>query len=126
VVYSSNGCRILRGLWSGPYTGKIYQAPSDLDIDHVIPLAWAHAHGAADWSPAQKAAFANDPVNLLAVDDGLNQSKGAKGPSEWLPPQPEHVCDYLLRWLGVLSAYPELAMTIQENHQFSTALVRCR
>ena len=126
VVYSSNGCRIHSGLWSGPYTGKIYQDPSDLDIDHVIPLAWAHAHGAAGWSPVKKAAFANDPLNLLAVDDGLNQSKGAKGLSEWLPPQLEYVCDYLMRWLIVMSAYPELSFSDLESMAVSEILVQCR
>lgn len=91
VRLSSDGCRVLGGEWTGPYTGTRYMDPSDLDIDHVIPLAWAHARGGAAWSPAQKAAFANDPVNLLAVDDGLNQSKGARGPSKWLPTNPDHV-----------------------------------
>jgi hypothetical protein len=51
-----------------------------------VPLAWAWKHGAFDWPEAQRIAFANDPANLFAVDDSTNQSKGAKGPLEWLPP----------------------------------------
>ena len=39
VLLSSDGCRVLSGVWTGPYTGTRYQNPSDLDIDHVIPLA---------------------------------------------------------------------------------------
>jgi len=125
VVYSSNGCRILSGLWSGPYTDNVYRDPSDIDIDHVIPLAWAHAHGGAAWSSAQKAVFANDPVNLLAVDDGLNQSKGAKGSGEWLPPQPEYVCDYLFHWINVLTTYPELSISNKENINLSQRVATC-
>lgn len=125
ILLSSDGCRVLSGVWTGPYTGTRYLDPSDLDIDHVIPLAWAHVRGGAVWSPAQKAAFANDPVNLLAVDDGLNQSKGARGPNEWLPPKLDSVCEYLFRWVNVLSAYPDLSMTDHESRQFSQDLSRC-
>lgn len=125
VLLSSDGCRVLSGVCTGPYTGTRYQNPSELDIDHVIPLAWAHAHGGAVWSSAKKAAFANDPVNLLAVDDGLNQSKGARGPSDWLPTNPGYVCVYLFRWVRVLSAYPDLSLTDNESRQFSQDLSRC-
>lgn len=126
IILSSDGCRVLSGVWTGPYTGARYQEPSDLDIDHAIPVAWAHARGGAVWSPALKAAFANDPVILLAVDDGLNQSKGARGPSEWLPPNPDYACVYLFRWVSVLSAYPDLSLTDHESRQLSLDLSRCR
>ena len=86
VKLSPGGCYVSSGTWHDPYSGKSYARASDLDIDHVIPLKWAHEHGAANWSPERKETFANDPRNLLAVDDGLNQAKGAKGPTEWMPP----------------------------------------
>ncbi|MFT5718834.1 MAG: hypothetical protein ACI9T7_003042 [Oleiphilaceae bacterium] len=34
-------------------------------------------NGGLAWSKNKKERFTNDPLNLLAVDDGLNQSKGA-------------------------------------------------
>ena len=85
VFESDEKCRVRRGLWIDPYTGFIYLDPDDLDIDHVIPLAYAHAAGGYLWDETRKAAFANDQKNLLAVSRGSNRSKGAKGPSEFLP-----------------------------------------
>ncbi len=62
------------------------QLASDLDIDHVVPLAHAHRTGGANWLRRQKRQFANDPGNLIAVDDRTNQEKGDKEPVRWKPP----------------------------------------
>ena len=67
-------CTVRYGHWYGVYTGQAFNKASDLDIDHVVPLAHAHRHGAADWTRAQRRAFANDYENLLVVDDSVNQS----------------------------------------------------
>ena len=50
-------------------------------------------------------AFANDPLNLVAASEAMNQEKSAYGPSEWLPPVPELQCGYIENWVGVLDAY---------------------
>jgi len=52
---------------------QLYQA-SDVEIDHVVPLEWAWERGAWRWSGQKRETFANDPVNLLAVEDELNSS----------------------------------------------------
>ena len=43
-------CTVRYGHWYGVYTGQTFTKASDLDIDHVVPLAHAHRHGAADWT----------------------------------------------------------------------------
>jgi hypothetical protein len=58
---------------------------SDVDVDHVIPLKWAHDNGGASWSLEKKRDFANDPINLLVVDDEINKIKGARGINSWKP-----------------------------------------
>ena len=50
-------------------------------------------------------AFANDPINLIAVDDGTNRSKGANGPLDWLPPNDAYQCQYVLRFWRVSRMY---------------------
>jgi len=65
--------------WIDPYTGMTFSQASDLDIDHVVPLAHAHRTGGANWSREQKGQFANDSDNPLAVDDRTNQVKSDKG-----------------------------------------------
>ncbi len=76
-----------------------------LDIDHVVPLKWAYEHGAHDWPVERKAKFANDPLNTIAVSLSANRSKGAKGPTEWMPPNNAYRCDYLRKFESVLKAY---------------------
>ena len=97
---------------------------SDLDVDH-IPLKWAHDHGGWHWSRDEKERFANDPRNLLVVDDGLNQAKGAQSPITWLPPNESFRCEYLEHWLTVLIAYPDLRMPSSENKRFVCMLRDC-
>jgi len=122
---SPDGCYVSMGKWHDPYSGKTYTRASDLDIDHVIPLKWAHEHGGANWPHNKKETFANDPNNLLAVDDGLNQQKGAQGPDQWMPPNQAYRCQYLERWKSVLIAYPSLTMTPKENRTFKRQLSAC-
>lgn len=125
VKLSPDGCYVSAGVWNDPYSGKILTRASDLDIDHIIPLKWAHEHGGANWAAEKKEAFANDPINLLAVDDGLNQAKGALGPDQWMPPNQAYRCQYLERWKMAMSAYPDLTMTPQENRIFGRQMLAC-
>lgn len=126
VTLSSDGCSVLRGLWNDPFSGKRITKASDLDTDHVIPLKWANDHGGANWSPKIKEAFANDPLNLLAVDDGLNQSKGAKGPNEWMPPNQAFRCEYIDLWDKVLNKYSDLKMKSSEKRVFQKQISACQ
>ncbi len=109
---SARGCTVEVGLWLDPYTGSSFSKASDVDIDHVIPLKYAHDHGGAQWSPLLKKLFANDPDNLLIVDDGENQLKGAKGPSQYLPRR-QYRCEYVRRWQHLTEKY-ELQLARQD------------
>ncbi|WP_289083614.1 HNH endonuclease [uncultured Spongiibacter sp.] len=121
---SPNGCYVSSGQWNDPFSGKVYTRASDLDVDHIVPLKWAHTHGAAEWPRNLKEKFANDPENLIAVDDALNQAKGARGPTEWMPPNHSYRCEYLSRWVLVLKKY-SLAMQPSENRVFQKQLSAC-
>lgn len=97
-------CTVKTGRWIGPYTGNIYTLASDIDVDHVIPLAYAHSAGGHMWSAEMKMEFANDPANLLLVDDAVNQAKSASGPSEFMPIESFH-CAYINIWNEVANKY---------------------
>ena len=125
IKMSSNGCSISTGTWNDPFSGKTLLLASDLDVDHIIPLKWASEHGGLKWPASKKERFANDPLNLLAVDDSLNQSKGARGPTQWMPPNYAFRCEYLELWQSVLSKYTGLKMTAKENRIFKKQLAAC-
>ncbi|MFW5823646.1 MAG: HNH endonuclease family protein [Marinobacter sp.] len=116
-------CRVVTGRWISPFTGEVLQNAGDVDIDHVVPLAWAWERGASDWSGSRREAFANDPVNLLPVEAGLNRSKGARGPDEWLPPSGQ--CQYLARFLRIVKTY-DLRPSAGEMAGMRRGLDRCR
>ncbi len=105
----TNSCVVVTGVLHDPYTGQVIDFTKDqalkVQIDHVIPLSYAWGRGAETWSARQRLEFANDPVNLLAVDGPANASKGDKGPSEWLPPDQAHWCAYVLSFAGVAADY---------------------
>lgn len=100
---SSKGCQVLDGIWASPYSNKLIYQSSKLDIDHVVPLKWAWEHGAATWPKAKRIRFANDPLNLLAVEARLNRQKGAKGLQDWLPP--ENKCQYMNLFATIKDTY---------------------
>lgn len=122
---SASGCSVVSGYWYDPFGDSFMALASDLGIDHVIPLKWAHSHGGAEWSLEKKERFANDRKNLLAVDDGLNSSKGAKGLDQWLPPNVDYWCDYTGLWMDLLDAYPDFKLGNTEQIIFNGLLIDC-
>lgn len=101
----SNHCQVTTGTWYDPYSGDTYTNDDLVDIDHIVALGYAHARGGKNWSRAKKETFANDPNNLIAVDRGLNRSKGAAGITEWLPPNQRYRCDYIRRFETIMKTY---------------------
>ena len=105
-------CALSGGSWLSPYDNKLTSKPSDLDIDHVVPLAEAWRSGAWKWTNAQRQAYANDLSDsraLVAVSLSQNRAKGDKDVSNWLPAK--NVCAYITNWLAVKYRY---SLTIDE------------
>lgn len=98
-------CSVVGGQWFDPYTEKTWSNASDVDLDHVVPLKWAHTHGGSNWPKSKKREFANDPANLIPVEDNVNQGKGDKGPSDWMPPRQTYRCEYLTRFNAIVARY---------------------
>ncbi|WHI47907.1 HNH endonuclease family protein [Microbulbifer sp. VAAF005] len=106
VAFSNEkSCTVVSGLWMDPYTGRFFEKASDLDVEHIVPLSWAHKYGGASWSREQRRAFAEDPANLWLVDDGHNRSKGDKGPDQWLPPYKPAQAIYIRQFEVVARKY---------------------
>lgn len=123
-VVVGEGCDVESGRWLDPYTTNTYTDPLDIDIDHVVPLANAHRSGASGWDEAERERYANDPNNLLSVEDNANQEKGDKGPEAWKPPNRDIWCGYAKRWIGVKSDYA-LTVNPQEKAALRQMLATC-
>lgn len=126
---TTDGCTVLTGTLPDPYSGADVrfergQDSTDVQIDHVVALADAWQKGAQQWPAALRVAFANDPLNLLAVDGGLNQQKGAGDAATWLPPSRGYRCPYVLRQITVKVRYG-LWVTAAERDALDRELGRC-
>lgn len=104
-----SACVVISALIDDPYTGTTLtfakSAAVKVQIDHVIPLSYAYQMGAAFWASQQRIAFANDPLNLLAVDGSTNAQKSDSGPASWLPPNKVVRCAYVTRIAQIALKY---------------------
>lgn len=120
------GCKVIEGDWFSPYEGKAFTSPSELDVDHMVPLKEAWDSGAWAWNSTRRQAFANDlsdPRPLIAVSASQNRSKSDKDPSNWIPPQSSYLCTYLSDWVAIKSRW-NLSMDQSEAGRIRNLLNR--
>lgn len=118
-------CDVNSGSWFDPYTGQTFTNPSDVDIDHFVPLANAWRSGAAGWGAAKKERFANVPQELLSVEDNANASKGDRGPEAWKPPRKAYHCKYARKWIRIKHDW-KLSVTRSEKGALREMLGTCQ
>ncbi|MGW6458746.1 HNH endonuclease family protein [Streptomyces sp. NPDC055078] len=116
-VVQNAACAATAGTWYSEYDGATWRAASDVDIDHIVPLAEAWRSGAARWTTPRRQAFANDLTRpqLIAVTDNVNQAKGDKDPAEWLPPRTSYRCLYARMWVQVKHHYGMTVDSAEKN-----------
>ncbi|WP_219466428.1 HNH endonuclease family protein [Nonomuraea rhizosphaerae] len=125
-VVTDSSCAAVSGSWYSPYDGATWTAASDVDIDHMVPLAEAWASGAWAWTTARRQTYANDlgGPELWAVTDNVNQSKGDKDPAEWQPSRTAERCRYARAWIQVKYFYA-LTVDSAEKSALTTMLGTC-
>ena len=123
----SRRCRVATGEWLAPYTGTMVTNPGKLDMDHMVPLANAHASGAWNWSAQRREQYANflgDPQHLIAVTASANRSKGARGPEAWKPEDQSYWCQYAIDWITIKHNW-DLTVTLREIDALTGMLDTC-
>jgi hypothetical protein len=129
IIFKSGtrDCKVLTGQLLDPFSDKIISfssAKSMIDIDHVVALSNAWQTGAAYFDKTKRAAIANDPLNLIAVDAKLNRQKGDADAATWLPPLKSYRCDYVARQIAVKAKYG-LWVTQPEKGAIIKLLEKC-
>jgi hypothetical protein len=69
-------------------------------------------------------AFANDPLNLLAVDRSSNAQKRDGDTATWLPPNRSFRCRFVARQVAVKAKY-HLWVTAAERDAMRRVLAKC-
>lgn len=130
TTFVSPSCKVASGKLLDPYSGKTVlfsrgaETSDDVQIDHVVALSDAWQKGAQLLTYQQRVAFANDPLELLAVDGALNQQKADGDAATWLPPNKAYRCAYVARQVAVKKKY-SLWMTRSEYDAIASILAAC-
>ena len=121
-----SGCNVVSGRWTSAYDKATFTDPSDVDIDHTVPLANAWRSGADKWDDEKRGDFANDLTRpqLLAVSASSNRAKGDQDPSQWKPANRDYWCTYAQRWITV-KHYWRLSVTSAEKSALTDMLTGC-
>lgn len=123
-------CIVTSGVLQDPFTGAEIQfvrgqdTSSAVQIDHVVALSDAWQKGAQQLNEETRRQFANDPLNLLAVDGPSNSQKGDGDAATWLPPNRAFRCDYVARQIAVKARYA-LWVTPAEKDAMHEVLGTC-
>jgi hypothetical protein len=126
----TNGCTVLSGTLVDPFSGETINfvrgvaTSSEVQIDHTVALSNAWQTGAFKLTADQRKAFANDPLNLLAVKGRLNSQKGDGDAATWLPPLKSYRCEYVSRQIAVKVKY-KLWFTAPEKEAMIRILKTC-
>jgi hypothetical protein len=125
-VTTNSACSATAGSWYSPYDGATWTQASDVDIDHVVPLAEAWRSGASAWTDSKRQQYANDLTDpqLIAVTDNVNQSKGDQDPSTWQPSRTAYRCTYAEMWVRVKYVW-KLTLQSSEKTALTTMLNGC-
>lgn len=123
----TRGCVVTSGVLADPFTAMTINfvrgnaTSTAVQIDHVVALSDAWQKGAQQLIAAQREAFANDPLNLLATDGPTNGAKGDSDAATWLPPNKSFRCEYVALQTAVKAKY-NLWMTKAEREAIRSIL----
>ncbi|HIW90193.1 MAG TPA: DUF1524 domain-containing protein [Candidatus Corynebacterium avicola] len=129
-VQRQGPCKVMSGTLDDPFTGQAInfvrgQGTSEaVQIDHVVALSDAWQKGAQQLSAETREQFANDHLNLLAVDGPANMQKSDGDAATWLPSNKGFRCTYVARQVEVKAKY-ELWVTSAERDAIARILGGC-
>ncbi|MBB2901333.1 hypothetical protein FHR75_002121 [Kineococcus radiotolerans] len=129
-VPGTGDCVVRSGTLHDPYGGSTIgfergQGTSGaVQVDHVVALSDAWQKGAQAWDEEKRVEFANDPLELLAVDGPTNAAKGDGDAATWLPPDTAYRCTYVRRQISVKAEYG-LWVTRAEKDAMARVLADC-
>ena len=127
---SDSSCIIATGVLQDPYTGQTINfvrgvgTSNEVQIDHVVAVSDAWQKGAQQLSSAQRYAFYNDPLNLLAVSGSANAQKSDSDAASWLPANRAYRCSFVARQVAVKISY-NLWVTQAEYDAIYRVLQEC-
>jgi len=124
-----DGCVVQSGILDDPYTGTTIHFERGVNsnavhIDHIVALSDGWQSGMYDRETDERRRFANDPLNLWAVDGPANMAKSDHAADRWLPPNRAFHCVFVARQISVKFRY-SLSVTLSERQAKERVLQQC-
>lgn len=125
-----DGCNVIAGSFTEPYTGQHLtfiskqQLSKSIQIDHIVALSDAWQKGAQQLTPDARYQIATDPLNLIAADASANMTKSDGDAATWLPSNKSFRCEYVARQVSVKYKY-HLWVTQAEHDAIAGLLATC-
>jgi hypothetical protein len=125
----TDGCVVQSGVLEDPYSGARVRFdrsrdPEAVQIDHVVSLSDAWSSGAWRWDADYRAAFANDPLELVAASAAENSAKSDATADAWLPDDAADACALVARQVSI-KVRTELSVTRAERDAMARVLDGC-
>ena len=93
-ITTLDGCKVQRGLWWDLFTGAYFSDPTELDIDHLVPLKEAHLSGGWQWDHDKKGTMRTPLImhtTLSPYPDHLTAPRAQKTPLDGFRPTNKHI-----------------------------------
>ncbi|RKS75655.1 parallel beta helix pectate lyase-like protein [Motilibacter peucedani] len=124
----TGSCVVVAGSAASFYSGRKVALsaahPAAVVVEHVVPLEQAWRSGARSWSPAKRAAFANDPLELATADAASVRARRGRDLTSWRPASRTRACALAGRETAVLWKYG-LSATAKEKALLLSLLSSC-
>lgn len=126
-------CTVLSGtLTTDPYSGKQIDFISDraggdsraVQTETIVPPSVAWRSGASTWTQEQRAAFMNDPDNLISVGEKSRADRSDKTPDRWMPANKSYGCSYAEAYTNVTVKYG-LSLDTKTRNFLVETLAQC-
>ena len=117
-------CQIREGQWTDPYTGEEFVRAARLELDHIIPPAYANVSNGFQWNDSKRMEFANDPLNLVPVSRDIQRRKRERSIAAWRPPEKSFHCEYAAAWRDVSRKY-DLDLFLSDRTRMNSILNDC-
>jgi hypothetical protein len=120
-------CIVKTGTLLSPYSGATINFgpnPAAVQVDDVVALPDAWQTGAQTWTAGKREIFANDLLELLAVDAASAEQKGDADAATWLPSNKAFQCDYVETQIDVKTRFG-LWVTQAEHDAIARVLASC-
>ena len=123
----SDQCRVAEGEWDGPYTGEQFTDPSDLDVDHMVPLGKRAPVRRLGLGRGQEEVVRQRSLLRRAPDSRAELRKprqGRRRAGDWRPPDRGYWCQYAIDWIRIKQTW-KLTATEAEADSLSEMLNTC-